>query len=405
MLPVVQKDELQGIVDALAERLGRSVAVDDPTLHLLAVSRHFGDEDQARVRAVLHRQADPEDVRFALSQGISQETTVRRLPGDRKLGVTARICVPVRWQTLLLGYLWLIDPESNLPGPEIDDAIETAQAIGLVLYRRQLAHERERARTEGLVRDLLSSDASARGRAEEEIRDDQWLGHARYVAAIAAEVRPVSGTGGMEVEVAIRSAVDYAVRPAQPGSTLTLTHGNRATLLMTGSREDAVVHGRDVGARFYGRVTEVLGSDSYCVVGLGSVQSLGSGIVSYGQARDAVRAAKSLPSFENVVAWEDLGVYALLLRLTPEDLTDAVYPAAIRRLVAADESGLLISTTETFLDHAGSSRQAAEALSIHRTTLYYRLSRIEEVTGLKFQSGNDRLMLHLGVKLIRMVEP
>ena len=34
---------LQQLVDTLAERLGRSVVLDDPEVTLLAASRHFGD--------------------------------------------------------------------------------------------------------------------------------------------------------------------------------------------------------------------------------------------------------------------------------------------------------------------------------------------------------------------------
>ena len=47
--------DLQSIVDDLAERLHRSVAIDDPAIRLLAASRHFGDEDAVRVGSVLNR--------------------------------------------------------------------------------------------------------------------------------------------------------------------------------------------------------------------------------------------------------------------------------------------------------------------------------------------------------------
>jgi hypothetical protein len=45
---------------------------------------------------------------------------------------------------------------------------------------------------------------------------------------------------------------------------------------------------------------------------------------------------------------------------------------------------------------------AADALGIHRATFYYRLHRIERITGLNLQSGDDRLALHLGLKLARL---
>ena len=45
---------------------------------------------------------------------------------------------------------------------------------------------------------------------------------------------------------------------------------------------------------------------------------------------------------------------------------------------------------------------SAKRLHIHRATLYYRLSRIEELTGMSLADGQDRLALHLGVKLGRL---
>jgi DNA-binding PucR family transcriptional regulator len=36
--------------------------------------------------------------------------------------------------------------------------------------------------------------------------------------------------------------------------------------------------------------------------------------------------------------------------------------------------------------------------------MYYRLSRIEQITGMSLASGGDRLALHLGVKLARLLK-
>jgi Binding-protein-dependent transport system inner membrane component len=80
-LPVeIETDELQGIVDGLAARLGRSVAIDDPSIRLLAASRHFGDEDPVRIRVMLSRQADGTIVEYAKSFGISPLRSAR--PGS-----------------------------------------------------------------------------------------------------------------------------------------------------------------------------------------------------------------------------------------------------------------------------------------------------------------------------------
>ncbi|KUJ67365.1 hypothetical protein ACZ90_28720 [Streptomyces albus subsp. albus] len=47
--------ELQRLVDSFGARLGRSIAVDDARLKLLAYNAHTGDVDDARIESVMHR--------------------------------------------------------------------------------------------------------------------------------------------------------------------------------------------------------------------------------------------------------------------------------------------------------------------------------------------------------------
>lgn len=47
----------------------------------------------------------------------------------------------------------------------------------------------------------------------------------------------------------------------------------------------------------------------------------------------------------------------------------------------------LARTAETYLDCAGQAARTAAELGIHRQTLYYRLSRVEQLTGLDLDEG------------------
>jgi DNA-binding PucR family transcriptional regulator len=62
----------------------------------------------------------------------------------------------------------------------------------------------------------------------------------------------------------------------------------------------------------------------------------------------------------------------------------------------------LLPTLGTFLDYAGDVRRTAAELRVHRTTLYHRLSRVEQNSGLSLRDGRDRLLLHLMLRLHRM---
>src|SRR5262245_44948747 len=146
--------DLQSIVDELADRLRRSVAIDDPSIRLLAASRHFGDEDDVRIRSVLNRSIEPEISEAIYAQGIARWTN----PGVVDVpDALPRLCAPVRCDGLLLGYLWLIDRNGSFSADVRVAAADAAERASTVLYRQLLLHERTKARHEAILRELVSS--------------------------------------------------------------------------------------------------------------------------------------------------------------------------------------------------------------------------------------------------------
>jgi hypothetical protein len=96
-----------------------------------------------------------------------------------------------------------------------------------------------------------------------------------------------------------------------------------------------------------------------------------------------------------VAHWAELGAWRPVTELAGPD------PVVVPLL--ADP--VLSETAEMFLDCAGSSSRAATALRIHRQTLYYRLSRIEAVTGLDLADGGAQLLLHSSLRAARLTRP
>jgi hypothetical protein len=58
----------------------------------------------------------------------------------------------------------------------------------------------------------------------------------------------------------------------------------------------------------------------------------------------------------------------------------------------------LVATLHAFLAHHGSTTETAEAMSLHRHTVGYRLSRVHEVSGLSPYESDGRERLSLGLK-------
>ena len=77
-----------------------------------------------------------------------------------------------------------------------------------------------------------------------------------------------------------------------------------------------------------------------------------------------------------------------------------VHPG-LEALLDLPEAAPLLRTLETYLELAGSAQATAEALHLHRTSLYYRLQRVELLAGTDLKSGTERLALHLALKVAR----
>jgi sugar diacid utilization regulator len=102
-----------------------------------------------------------------------------------------------------------------------------------------------------------------------------------------------------------------------------------------------------------------------------------------------------------VAAYDRLGSWALIASLW-DGAGRPQPPAPIVALTRHRRAAQLIEALEGLLEHGGDVAAAAAALSMHRATLYRRLERVEEITGLDLQNGDDRLLAHLGLRLQRL---
>ena len=77
--------------------------------------------------------------------------------------------------------------------------------------------------------------------------------------------------------------------------------------------------------------------------------------------------------------------------------------SALERYDAEHDTDLL-ATLRAFLAHHGSTTETAEAMQLHRHTVGYRLTRIQEVSGLSPYESDGRERLSLGIKAHRILE-
>ena len=384
-------EQIQALVDGLAARLGRAVLVDDRELRLVAASQDFGDADPARVWSLLHRRTRPEDVRH---EEITRLPGPGYVPENPELELWQRLCVPIRCQGLLLGFVWITDRFGEIPAEKVADTADTAAKIGLLLHDRLVAADRDRALHRDLVERLLSRDAATRNEAADEAVDRGLLDEGGNAAVLL-----VRRTRADDASPGEPSAGDPRAVVLPDIERLSRDHpGLRALSARWPRRAVAVVTGRpgECLDRSVRALADELGKAGPWRVGVGGPVP---GLAELPAARRQADIAVTTLSDTGVACWTELSADGLLAQFPRQLWTDALLPAGVARLLADPAAAALLPTLSTFLDCAGEAQRTAARLRIHRTTLYYRLSRIEQISGLSLRDGRDRLLAHLALRL------
>ncbi|WP_072803225.1 PucR family transcriptional regulator [Rhodococcoides yunnanense] len=403
--PIIAGAGVRSLVDELGEFLGRSVVIDDPAVRLICASRHFGDEDTVRIRAMLDRDAGDEIGRFVLGQGAARWHGPHVLEGSDALGLKSRLCVPLYGPGMLIGLLMVIDADQSLTSAEIEHIAKVSRDIAAQMYTDSLESDPQQVERRSALRDLLTRDAQARQGALayfEESRDLPAL-DSIAVTVVAADPAEDSQT---PVDIALRVAIDTVTRIHSKSTRVYIAEDSAVLLQVKARPIERSELARQAG-QIESELRRLLGdaSSSTCI-GIGTTTGgLANAFVARHRADIALKAARRVSSItDTVVFWHELGVDAVLLDLPDTSLVWTTVPQPLRDLIDADDSGKLVKTLRAFLDNGGSIARTATTLHMHRTSLYYRLEQIRVASGIDLDSGNDRLLMHMGLHLLDIVE-
>lgn len=394
---------LQMLIESLASKLGRSIAVVDTSVLPIYTSRHFGDEDSVRVRAVLQRDAGTEARQFVLAQGIAHWPTAGMLEGNSDLGLHPRFVAPLRGGNTLLGYLIVIDADRSLAATDIESIEEISQEVSTQLQIDTMTADAEYIEQQTEVRKLLGTDGEARQSAIAALRRRSFAEVAEYTA-VTIIVATDHTLDGIPVEPALHACVDNIVRTRR-ATCASDVNGDRAVLLQLGDRPFGAAELRKQAASIGVELDRLRGVTSGFRIGVGTDDSgLPGAWIARHRAEIAIRAGtRGVEEREGITVWSDLGINSLLLQLPEECFEWSALPEPTRALVDLDGSGKLVRTARCFLDEGGSISRTAAAMHLHRTSLYYRLDQITRITGLDLDNGRDRLTLHLGLYLLDLM--
>jgi sugar diacid utilization regulator len=313
-----------------------------------------------------------------------REQLVRRLmTAGRSVRDAGRVVALASPRPGVLGLLSLVDPRRRASTTDVMALEHGATVLAVELARlRGLADTELRVGRE-LVHDLLSGtdDQSAYLRAEALGYD---LGLPHQVAIVE-----VSESSPMHEDV-LHAARRALRRQQLPGLLGTMA----GTVVIVAS--DA---GADWETLRLAIVAELGGGR--CRVGVGGAYPRPSQLAkSLREARLALRLQKASSVVERTSVFADLDVLRLLASV--DDLADVegFVHRWLGTLADYDERRRteLVKTLTQYLQHGGGYEATSRALSVHRSTLKYRLQRIRELTGFDLGDPETHFNLQLATR-------
>ncbi|MET0144291.1 MAG: helix-turn-helix domain-containing protein [Ilumatobacteraceae bacterium] len=298
-----------------------------------------------------------------------------------------RLVVAAQPREDVVGILALVDPDDEA-GDDARVAIEhAATVLAIELGRLSSIADTELRLRRDLVVELLAGtdETSAIARAEALGYDLQ-----RPYRVVVVETGPDAPDPYELVHAVRRAARDCGV------ATLLATSGQSVVLLADTDRPwelFRVTVGREL-------------RDGRCRVGVG-VGGHCDRVADFPRShREAVQALRlqTVVGGDRAIVFDDLGVYQLLADIDDLDSVDRFVHRWLGVLLDYDANKVtsdLITTLGQYLECGGNYDATAHALSVHRSTLKYRLQRIREISGHDLGSPDVRFNLQLAVRAWR----
>ncbi|MFF7309961.1 helix-turn-helix domain-containing protein [Streptomyces sp. NPDC008137] len=433
------RGDYEELVDEISELLGAPATLENRDFELITFGAYDSEGDldpsaldPVRTRSILTRRSTAAVRAWFEGFGITRATGPVRIPPTPEAGVNrGRICLPVRHRGVVHGYVWLLDDD---PGPSEDRlsaAMEVTTRIGALLAD-EAQHGADLSRE---LRAVLTADRDwQRDMAIAELRtalgpradalhtvvcvapwpsaDPDDAPSVRTMPGATALCTLPWGASAQCVALLIRLRSTDVLAPATTAAARLLERAGG------GAPGGAAGGGRTPGSSSGGTASRgtrgaFAGPGSRSASGQTGTSTHGpagpaaglatprSGLAELGtawwEASAAARAALAEARLGPVARWAEIGPFRLLTALPP----DLAHDPAVHALLFPVHRELA-RTAEIYLDCAGQAARAASELGIHRQTLYYRLSRIEKLTGLDLDDGEDRLLLHMALKGARL---
>jgi hypothetical protein len=384
---------LQLTVDRLAATLRRSVSVEDAEFSTLTASEPFDDLDEARAHALIYKRPTPEQAAQLRGRRLHTVPETAVIPSDPALGsLYERLCVPLRSRLIVLGYLWVTLREP-LSEEELDLVVDAANTVTRLLVSLEQSVDAANSDVEAGLLGLLTPEQQERERAAGVLFDlGVYLRSQHFVAFsidLPVDWAPLTATSPrvlltrlLKRAVTMPALDSFMFAPTLPSTFMLIGYRRRPPRTSTDVVVDAILHRLEADDPALAAVA---------AIGVGDVvDRLDEAWLSYEQASAAAQVARRTGS--SSAHWSDRPLEAAAAMFTPVLPGEPLLPPALRAASQVDASTL--EAVEAFLRRAGDVAAAAEELSVHRGTIYNRLRRFSDATGLDLNDGLTRYVIH-----------
>jgi GAF domain-containing protein len=396
---VLEGQSLPELLGTLSELLGKPCAVYGADGDRLATAVPPGADDGIAPKLLEPPHVDRPEVREALAAHAgSRAFVVGPLPAA---GVLHRYVVaPVLVGAQTWGHLVVMEHKRRFSGGDLLTLRRAATLVALQVTTERRAIEADWNAGASLAAELLggcSDVALAQRRAD---RLGVRLDIPRVVTLICA--RDNRDRRILDFRAVVRAFADAA-----PDLTVQAIATSAGVAALVGMPEGADEHAFVARAKhLLHDICETLCPEGLLIAGVSGVRSnpveYRAAYVDVQQVVACIRRFAPRPGAA-VFSAEDLGAGRVFLATSDRELVVSHAEATLGVLVGDPAKADLLATLCSFFDNKASTRRVAERLGVHENTIRYRLSRVEQLTGLAVTHDPDaQLQAHMALLVLEL---
>lgn len=402
---VLDGNGLEAVAKLLARQVNQTVFIEDKQFNLLAFAQ-AGSLTEPFLDELIANKGTP----VTMMKKWEEDGTLKALRKNKQpviLPATnerpARTIYPVLVGGEVYGYLSVLEsaPMADTERAVVENAIT---AVAIELLKQKGATESEQKMKRDFFRDLLIANTTAM--AETLRRRATYLGYPLNASYWVINVEFDDSKNEEILPEDINRLVSILNSLLSFRQAVVVNQPSGATILYPVKESQPTPDKiRQLAKAIHQKVT---GSSPGWSVSIGVGQlypDLMSVPKGHKEAQHALKIGRSQNGPGSITFFSELGIYRMLLQFAQSQDPAEFFCEPLQRLIEYNQQTdkELVKTITAFLECNGNLTETSNKLYIHRNTLKYRLERIRDITQIDLDDAENRLMLHLGLKMNQVI--